>query len=135
MRASIQEVVFDCCQDPSDLARFWAGIFGARWAALGEDWALVEAVPLRVAFQRVPEANAAKNRLHLDIVVNDAAVAADEAVARGATIITSLQGSPSGGCVVLSDPWGNEFCFVADEQGTWEAGQRAALDSAAGQGA
>lgn len=133
MRASIQEVVFDCSDSPSELARFWAGIFGARWAAMGDDWALVESTPIRVAFQRVPKDKVVKNRLHLDVQVEEAAEAAQAAVARGATIIAPLRGDPTGGCIVLSDPWGNEFCFVADMHGNWEAGQLAALDGAADQ--
>lgn len=130
MRAAIQEVVFDCSHSPSDLARFWAGVFGARWASMGDDWALVESTPLRVAFQLVPEGKVVKNRLHLDVQVHDANEAAIAAVAQGATIITPLQGHPTAGCVVLSDPWGNEFCFVADGHGEWEAGQLAALAEA-----
>ncbi|MDO5645505.1 MAG: VOC family protein [Dermabacter sp.] len=109
MRASIQEVVFDCSDSPSNPARFWADIFGARWAAMGDDWALVESTPIRVAFQRVPEEKVTKNRLHLDIHVEDAIKASEAAVAMGAMIITPLQGGPTTGCIVMADPWGKEF--------------------------
>ena len=129
MAVRVQEVVIDCAV-PAELAAFWGTIFGARWAAMGEGWAVVESEPVRLAFQQVPEAKVVKNRLHLDLKVEDIEEATRVALELGARIVTPLQGRSRAGFAVLSDPAGNEFCFVADEDGAWEADQLAALDAA-----
>lgn len=65
----------------------------------------------RVYFQEVPEAKAAKNRVHLDVRVKDDDVAATVArlVERGATFLHDGQQGPHR-WVTLADPEGNEFC-------------------------
>lgn len=129
MGARIQEVVIDCA-DPPALARFWADVLGARWAPVDEGWAAVDADPLLLGFQRVPEPKQSpKNRLHLDVQVEDAAAAVERAEALGARRTGHAElGGTGDGYVVLQDPEGNEFCFVVDNAGRWAAGLRAALD-------
>jgi hypothetical protein len=76
----------------------------------------------RLFFQQVPEDKVAKNRLHLDLraapgLRGDERMAALEAecdrlVGLGATRIQRHEDSPmDGGCIVMADPEGNEFCL------------------------
>jgi hypothetical protein len=64
----------------------------------------------RILFQAVPEAKAAKNRLHLDLLVGpetcDAEVERLEGL--GATTV-SVHDGPDGRWVLMTDPEGNEF--------------------------
>ncbi|MGN8247112.1 VOC family protein [Cellulomonas soli] len=131
MPIRIQEVVVDCAE-PAALAAFWAAVMGTRWAARDESWATVDAGPLMLAFQRVPEPKSSpKNRLHLDVQVPDARAAVAQAVALGARVLSGPTLDDQGdGYVVLADPEDNEFCFVIDELSGWEAGQRALLAAA-----
>ncbi|MCL3859645.1 VOC family protein [Actinotalea sp. K2] len=131
MGARVQEVVIDCA-DPAGLAGFWAQVLEARWASVDEGWAVVDADPILIAFQRVPEAKQSpKNRLHLDVRVDAAPEAVARAEALGARRTGQSELSTTGdGYVVLQDPEGNEFCFVVDEGGTWTSTMRAALDAA-----
>ena len=131
MNVRIQEVVVDCA-DPTALARFWGAVLQARWALRDESWAVVDADPLLLAFQRVPEPKSSpKNRLHLDFQVPDAASAVERAVGLGARVIRDPELGPTGdGYVVLADPEDNEFCFVVDNSGEWTGVTRAVLDAA-----
>ncbi len=131
MSTRLQEVVVDCA-DPAGLAAFWGQVLDARWAPVDEYWAVVDADPLLVAFQRVPEPKQSpKNRLHLDVRVPDADAAVARAVGLGARLTGVRELAPDGnGFVVLRDPEDNEFCFVVDEDGAWAAAMRAALDAA-----
>jgi hypothetical protein len=127
MTSRLTECVVDCA-DPSSLARFWAAALG--YQVLEESADLVEIGPggrtdeqlladLRsgpavpsLAFVRVPEPKAVKNRLHLDLSPIDSD--RDSEVARleglGARL-TDL--APAGSSwVVMTDPEGNEFCVV-----------------------
>ena len=128
MRPRIQEIVIDCTA-PADLARFWGAILESRWTARDEDWANVGADPLLLAFQRVPESKSSpKNRLHLDIAVPDAPEAIARAVALGARELGQRHLDEAGdGYVVMADPEDNEFCFVVDNDGSWETSARTAL--------
>lgn len=67
---------------------------------------------VRLAFQKVPEPNQGKVRIHLDIGVWDLEAAADQAVALGATRLGGVQRDGAGAFIVLADPEGHEFCFV-----------------------
>ena len=128
MRPRVQEIVIDCAA-PADLARFWGAILESQWAVRDDDWANVGADPLLLAFQRVPEPRSSrKNRLHLDIAVPDAARAIARAVALGARQLGQRHLSQTGdGFVVMVDPEDNEFCFVVDNDGSWETAARTAL--------
>ncbi|MFE6224154.1 MULTISPECIES: VOC family protein [unclassified Streptomyces] len=112
MRAHVQELVFDC-GDPAALARFWAGLLGGEPVDRSPDWSYVDPPGfVRVAFQRVPEGKAAKNRLHLDLEAGDPEAAADEAAPLGAVRVGGLVNDEQGAFQVMRDPEGNEFCFV-----------------------
>jgi predicted enzyme related to lactoylglutathione lyase len=107
------------CIDPDRLATFWSTLLG-----VGEDFRIGEpaqyvmlqagttgAVPLE--FQRVPEPRQVKNRLHLDLTVED--------LGQAAVLVKEAGGvpTPSGDFEeagylwkVMADPEGNEFCLV-----------------------
>ena len=87
-----------------EFARWWAALLGGRFVDEGKDYVWVADVPgapfetLDVA--PVPEPKAAKNRVHLDVFGDVAAI-----VAHGATVVGE---QPR--WTVLTDPEGNEFC-------------------------
>jgi hypothetical protein len=114
MRARLDQIVVDC-REPRALVRFWAGLLGGDPVDRALDWSHVEPPGFpRLAFQPVPEGKAVKNRLHLDIEVDDISVAAALAERLGAVRIGRLVTDEQGSFYVTRDPEGNEFCFVHD---------------------
>lgn len=112
MRARVDEIVFDCA-DPGTLARFWSALLGGEAVVRDAEWAYVDPPGfVRVAFQRVPEGKATKNRLHLDLDAGEVEAAADAAVRLGATRVGDVVTDAQGRFQVMLDPEGNEFCFV-----------------------
>lgn len=116
MLGPVQEVVVDCA-DPGRLARFWAGVVGGEAVRRSDDWWYVDPPGwTRLAFQRVPEPKAGKNRLHLDIEVpgpEALGAATERAEALGATRVGGVVIDDQGPFQVLADPEGNEWCLVA----------------------
>ena len=103
------------CLDPEPLATFWAAVLGAQVAYAGDEWVSLTSAGAghpRVAFQKVPEAKHVKNRLHLDVWVEDIPNATDAAEALGATRVGPLVTDSGEPYQVLLDPAGNEFCLV-----------------------
>ncbi|MFF4170644.1 VOC family protein [Streptomyces sp. NPDC001744] len=114
MRAHVQEIVFDCA-DPAALVRFWAGLLGGTPVDRSGDWSFVDPPgSARLAFQRVPEGKAVKNRVHLDLRVEEPVRAAEEALPLGAVRVGDPVTDAQGTFQVMRDPEGNEFCFVSD---------------------
>jgi hypothetical protein len=60
----------------------------------------------------VPDTKATKNRLHLDVWVDDIPTATLAAEALGATRVGPLVTDSSEPFQILLDPAGNEFCLV-----------------------
>ena len=110
MTVRIEHVTFDCA-DPRALAQWWADAVGSSIQNDWDDFVVVAATPSGLpplGFQRVPEGKAAKNRVHLDLLVEDAGEI-DLLVARGATVLAEHSAGPIS-WTVLTDPAGNEFC-------------------------
>ena len=132
-------VTIDCLH-PVALSQFWCNLLGyveepapagyASWqeydAANGVTAAEAESGCMiidpdghgpRLYFQQVPESKQGKNRVHLDIVASDrqqwtdVTTAAEQAVARGASVIRESDNRDDR-FIVLADPEGNEFCLV-----------------------
>jgi Glyoxalase-like domain len=109
MASVIKNVSFDAA-DALALAAFWAAVFGSDVDEESTtDQAFVEAAGWggpSIWFNRVPEAKAAKNRVHFDL---RASGAMEDEVARlerlGATVQQVHQS-----LTVMQDPEGNEFC-------------------------
>jgi predicted enzyme related to lactoylglutathione lyase len=107
--------------DTMALARFWAAMFDTEVASIvneGEpneahyvDVAATDGTPL-LRFQRVPEAKRLKNRLHLDIEVEelDPAIAWVETL--GGSLIQPLRTEYGYDFAIMGDPEGNEFCLI-----------------------
>jgi predicted enzyme related to lactoylglutathione lyase len=115
MSIVVRSVTIDC-QDPYQLARWWCTVFGVPPYPEdhpGDPEALCVPVAgeLRLLFERVPEAKAGKNRVHLDL---HAGPEGDREIARltglGARLIADNREPDGTGWVVLADPEGNEFC-------------------------
>ncbi len=131
MPSALKAVCFDCVH-PASLARWWAETLGyrvrdytdddlAQLRARGidhpEDDPEVAVDPIDgdgpvFWFNRVPEAKAVKNRVHVDVYVDDRD-GIDGLVARGATLDRVPDATIS--WFVLRDPEGNEFCAFVRE--------------------
>lgn len=111
MIGRLDEVVVDC-HDAVALARFWQGVLGGEIVRQSDEWVAITGLPTMVSFQVVPEPKTVKNRVHLDIAVDDLAVATAAAVALGATAVGDVVVDELGGFQVMLDPEANEFCLI-----------------------
>jgi predicted enzyme related to lactoylglutathione lyase len=105
------------CADAERLATFWSALLGrARSDEMDEPgWATVgsrQDPEPRITFQQVPEPNAAKVRLHLDIAVDDIAAGIIEVERLGGGSTGERHDYDEGVVVVMTDPEGHEFCLV-----------------------
>jgi predicted enzyme related to lactoylglutathione lyase len=112
-RKATMELVLDC-RDPEHLAEFWREALGYRGHYA--DAALVVLVPEEgsaspLLLQRVPEPKAVKNRMHLDVVVEDVESEVRRLEGLGARRIDhDVQSFGETRWVRLLDPEQNEFC-------------------------
>jgi Glyoxalase-like domain len=135
------QVVFDAA-DPDRLAQFWGAALGyveqppppphETWDSFldsigvppenrGDASAVIdpEGRSPRIYFQRVPEAKAGKNRLHLDLNASSGSADPDRTgkiasevervVGLGATVVSRNKDGHAE-WTVMQDPEGNEFC-------------------------
>jgi hypothetical protein len=125
--ARLADVVIDCAR-PSVVARFWAAALDgyavapydagelARLRSIGIDdpeddpsvLVLGAADLPRLWFQQVPEAKVVKNRVHLDLHVDDLDSEVDRLISLGARVLHPERD----GLVVMTDVEGNEFCVA-----------------------
>ena len=119
-KAKIQEITFDCA-DAAKVAEFWGKLLECPWGYQPDPGGVVDAGFVYLSFQVVPEPKSSpKNRLHLDIEVDDLREGVTRAEALGATRISDFYDDPAGGgFAVLQDPEANEFCLVAQPEGSW----------------
>lgn len=115
IRPSIKALVIDCV-DPERLASFWSELLG--WPVTGRPgpyaW-LRSDDGLVMGFQRVAEAKAGKNRVHVDLAAEDPAAEQGRVESLGGQRLTGYE---DGGFLVMADPEGNEFCIIP--QGPFE---------------
>lgn len=118
MNISVAAMTLDC-NDVSFVAAFWSAALGVPIDAGASPYMASinregSALP-RFMFLKVPESKTAKNRLHLDLVV-DAGVPREGEVARlvglGATHVADKD-EWGHSWAVLNDPEGNEFCLAS----------------------
>lgn len=116
LTATIANVTFDCA-DPGALAEFWAAALGYRKQKIGADEAALVAPERngpRLLFIRVPEPKTAKNRVHLDVGVDDMPATAERLVNLGGQQVEVV--SEDGETwTVMRDPEGNEFCIFTED--------------------
>jgi predicted enzyme related to lactoylglutathione lyase len=105
--------------DPDRLAAFWAEVLGTEVEETSDEGRFVflgEANGYVLSFQGVPEPKSIKNRIHLDIRVEELQDATDAVVALGGSWDENERTLDDARWRTLKDPEGNEFdIFVTDE--------------------
>ena len=112
-------VTFDT-QAPERIAPFWCDILDVEVRSTRDDGRYVMLAPSRaiggmmLAFQRVPEPKQGKNRIHLDVLVDDLDISTKQVEALGGKwtepgTTLELDGFQ---WRVMADPEGNEFCIM-----------------------
>jgi predicted enzyme related to lactoylglutathione lyase len=108
------------CSDLDRLASFWQaaadfvveGVIEGRYVTLSGQG-------ITLTLQRVAEPKTVKNRMHLDLLVDDLEQAVRHIEALGATRLTATARQEFGQrWYVLADPEGNEFCVAPDHPAT-----------------
>ena len=114
MPASVGYLVIDTV-DPAPLTLFWCGLLDVEIATTIGDGQFVVLSPtkggLTIGFQCVPEAKAGKNRLHLDLIVEDLDKATAEIEALGGRWLEPGNTRELEGFQwrIMADTEGNEF--------------------------
>jgi catechol 2,3-dioxygenase-like lactoylglutathione lyase family enzyme len=110
------EVCLDCC-DLAVMTEFWTGLLDYRMEGqLTDGWIHLEPSHHRLPtlnLQLVPESKQGKNRLHLDIYVDDPPAWIAKAEALGAQQVR-LNDDANDWYYVMADPEGNEFCVCLE---------------------
>lgn len=113
--ARVLAVTVDC-HDPALLAVFWRELVGGEIDTRTEadDWVALRDVPVigNIGFQKVPEGKAVKNRVHLDVEVDDIDDATPHVIALGGRDSGTTVDESTGQFRVFHDPEGNEFCLI-----------------------
>jgi predicted enzyme related to lactoylglutathione lyase len=114
MPASVGYLVIDS-EDPGRITPFWCGLLDVEVESTLRDGQFVVLTPtqggLTVGFQRIGEPKSGKNRLHLDLVVEDLDEATSEIVALGGRWTEDGNTRELEGFKwrCMADPEGNEF--------------------------
>ena len=98
--------------DPDRLAAFWGEVLGTEVAESSDEGRFVflaEANGRILSFQRVPEPKSGKNRVHLDIRVEELQQATDAVLALGGSWDENERTLDDARWRTLNDPEGNEF--------------------------
>ena len=107
------DLVLDCA-DPAKLADFWRTALDYRDYNTDASISVLvpkEGIASPLVLQGVPEPKAGKNRMHLDIVVDDIEPEIERLVALGAhRLDAGVQSLGETLWVRMSDPEHNEFC-------------------------
>ena len=106
--------------DPRHVAAFWCELLGyeaegdldARWVHLEPPTGA--SLPV-LNLQRVPERKEIKNRLHLDVFVDDPEEWIDRSEELGATRLRLNDDEDDWFCV-MTDVEGNEFCICREDE-------------------
>ena len=112
MAYRINNVGIDC-NDLRAMTEFWQAVTGYETDSSGNGYVYLKAADgsFGLFMQKVPEARSEKNRLHLDIAVDDVDVAVKEVTGLGAREV-ARHGKEGEQWSVLADPEGNQFCLV-----------------------
>ena len=111
MTPTLTSITFDCV-DAARLAGFWAAVLDrpvADGASAG--YAVLAGTPAW-SFLQVPEPKQAKNRMHVDLGVDDLPGSVERIVGLGATHLGAFE-EEGERWATLADPEGNEFDVAA----------------------
>ena len=109
---TIQFIVMDS-QDPDSIVPFWCEVLGTEEDTRvgGDQFVLLKAAggapPL--AFQKVPEAKTVKNRMHLEIGVEDLDTAKAKVLELGGSVLSDVYELEGYFWINVADPEGHEF--------------------------
>ena len=109
MALRLYSVTFDCA-DPGALAAFWSAVTGQPVGTVNPFFADLTGDGPRMMFIQVPEAKAAKNRVHIDLGTDDLDAEAERVLGLGAELVGRYD-EYGATWVTLRDPEGNEFCI------------------------
>jgi predicted enzyme related to lactoylglutathione lyase len=102
------------CQDNERLASFWSAVLGLEIAERSHPYidlaTSADGAPV-ISFQQVDEPKTVKNRLHLDIKVENLQLATEKIQAIGGRLLQECFEEPFE-WRVMTDPEENEFCLV-----------------------
>ena len=93
---------------------FWTKVLGLEVKYRDERFAYLSDLSSggpHLAFQKVPEPKEGKNRLHLDMMVEDREAFAEWVEELGGSVIEQQEQPGFPIWIVMSDPQGNEFCI------------------------
>ena len=93
---------------------FWSGLLDGTVSEPLPGWRRVTVSgggPV-LTLQPVPEPKTGKTRIHLDLTVDDAAVATEQITELGGAWTGDRHDYPEGSVLVMTDPEGHEFCVV-----------------------
>ena len=109
------EITLDCV-DLDVVAAFWQTALGYRREdTVKERFVSLTGDGATLSLQRVPEPKAGKNRMHLDLLVDNVDAQVARLQALGARSVTPNPREEFGQrWYVLADPEGNEFCVAQD---------------------
>jgi predicted enzyme related to lactoylglutathione lyase len=107
------------CSDLDRMMRFWTAAAGLDVVGVIQDrYVALAGHGTTLTLQRVEEPKTVKNRMHLDLLVDDLEQAVGHLESLGATRLSMSARQEFGQrWYVLADPEGNEFC-VAPERPT-----------------
>jgi predicted enzyme related to lactoylglutathione lyase len=109
------ELTLDCV-DLDAIAAFWQAALGyTRESTIGGRYITLSGDGPALTLQQVPEPNRGKNRMHLDLLVDNLQAEVTRLRGLGAATITPAAREEFGQrWLVLADPEGNEFCVAED---------------------
>lgn len=107
------------CSDLARVASFWEAAAGFVVGAVIEGrYAALTRNGITLTLQHVPEPKIVKNRMHLDLLVDDLDLEVRRLESLGATRVEPDARNEFGQTwYVLADPEGNEFCLARSADG------------------
>lgn len=112
---TVTTVMHDTADLPGAVA-FWTDVLGLEVVYESENYAYLSKLSPggpHLAFQQVPEDKIVKNRLHLDIRVDDRDAFAAHVVKLGGQVLGEHQEGDYPPWTIMADPEGNEFCIYS----------------------
>ncbi len=109
----VTAVMFDTAELDRTVA-FWRELLGLETVHQTDSFVYLE--PMRpggphLAFQLVPETKSVKNRLHLDVRVDDRPALVQRVIELGGAVIGEVEEPGFPPWTMMRDPEGNEFCL------------------------